>query len=184
MDAVLDRVAAIAKRFRSEVVSDQHIPGVVLDELRNRDVPHVRIAPWTAASRTEAFQALRARIATERIELTADEQLVAELLRVRTRFRAGSSLVEVPRVGDSHGDLAVALAAGVHALDRHGVGGHATWSVPTGQIRVRRFLRDDEPALLYPHAEAVGGYANDRLAAMRLRAGVPLTTRLTPEMRE
>lgn len=121
VDAVLDRVAAIAKRFGAQVVSDQHVPGVVLDELRKRGVARVRIVPWTAATRTEAFQALRARVATERIDLVQDEQLVAELLRVRNRFRAGSSLVEVPRVGDSHGDLVMALAAGVFALDRHGV---------------------------------------------------------------
>ena len=39
---------------------------------------------------------------------------------MRTRFRAGSASVEIPRVGDSHGDLAVALAAGVLELDRYG----------------------------------------------------------------
>jgi hypothetical protein len=80
----------------------------------------VKIVPWTSTTRSEAFQALRARVATERIELVNDEQLVAELLRVRTRFRAGASVVEIGRVGDSHGDLGLALAAAVLALDRRG----------------------------------------------------------------
>jgi hypothetical protein len=119
VDSVLDRVAATAKRFRAAVVSDQHVPGVVVDELHKRGVHGVRIVPWTATSRTDAFQALRARVATERIELVQNEQLLAELRRVRTRFRAGSSIVEVPRIGDSHGDLAMALSLAVATLDRH-----------------------------------------------------------------
>lgn len=186
VDSVLDHVAEIALRFGAEVVSDQHVPGVVLDELRKRGVSHVRIVPWTATTRTEAFQTLRARIATERIELTADEQTIAELLRIRTRFRSGSSQVEVPRVGDSHGDRAIALAAAVHALDRHGVGGFMTFHAPTGgRIRTRRFLREeDDLALPFPQAEARGEHATERLAAMRKRAGVPQTTRLEPGLRE
>ena len=95
VDSVLDRVAAIARRFRATVISDQHLPGVVSDELRKRGVTSVRIVPWTAPLRSEAFQALRARVATERIEIANDDQLVAELLRVRTKFRAGASVVEI-----------------------------------------------------------------------------------------
>ena len=67
VDTVLDGVASIARRFRATVVSDQHIPGVVVDELRKRDVYGVRIVPWTPTTKTEAFQALRARVATSRI---------------------------------------------------------------------------------------------------------------------
>jgi hypothetical protein len=121
VDAVLDRVAGVVRRFGAAVVSDQHVPGVVVDELAKRGVRGVRIRPWTSASRTEAMQTLRARIGTERIELAKDEQLVAELCRVVSRFRGGAPVVEVPRVGDSHGDLALALAAGVFELDRFGV---------------------------------------------------------------
>lgn len=124
VDSVLDSVAAIAKRFRATVVSDQHVPGVILNELRKRGVVSVRIRPWTGPGRTDAFQAVRARVATGRIELTADEDLVAELRRARNRFRGGgSSAVEIGRVGGSHGDLALALVAAVAELDRHGVGG-------------------------------------------------------------
>jgi hypothetical protein len=69
-----------------------------------------------------AFQALRARIATERIELPNDEQLLAELVRLRTRFRVGAATVDVGRSGSSHGDLAIARAAGVYQLDASGMG--------------------------------------------------------------
>jgi hypothetical protein len=117
VDSVLDAVAVIAKRFHAGVVSDQHVPGVVVDELNKRGVPRVKIVPWSPTSKSEAFQSLRARIATERIEITSDEQLLSELRRVRTRYRSGSSVVEIARVGDSHGDLCLALAAGVALLD-------------------------------------------------------------------
>ena len=59
---------------------------------------------------------------------------------------------------------------------------HATMSVPTGQIRMRRFLREADDVAV-PFAVARGEYAKERLVAMRHRAGVPLTTKLEPEIR-
>ena len=149
IDSTLDRVASIAKRFGATVISDQHLPGVVSDELRRRGVPRVKIVPWTASTRSEAFQALRARIATERVSIPDDEQLVAELLRVRTKFRAGASVVEIGRVGDSHGDLAVALAAGVRALDSRGAGSplHTASAHRFGQARRNLSAADAERLL-------------------------------------
>jgi hypothetical protein len=113
MHRVLDEVAELATRYRADVVSDQHLPGTVQEELTKRGVRVVQIAAWTAASRSEAFRELRSRIYTGRIGLYEEPTLTAELLRLRTRFRAGSAVVEVPRVGDSHGDMAVALALAV-----------------------------------------------------------------------
>jgi len=127
VDSVLDGVAAIAKRFRALVVSDQHVPGVVVDELRQRGVMHVRVNPWTPQTKTEAFQALRARVSTSRISLANDDQLAGELARVRTRYRSGFAAVEVSRAGGGHSDLAVALAAGVLELDRYGVVTPTNW---------------------------------------------------------
>jgi hypothetical protein len=131
VDAVLDRVAEIAKRFRARVVSDQHIPDVIKEELQGRGLRRPEILAWSASNRGEAFQALRARVATERIELVSNEQLLSELSRVRNRFRSGSSNVEIPRAGDSHGDLALALAAGVYVLDRRGSGRGASLLDPS-----------------------------------------------------
>jgi len=65
---------------------------------------------------------VRARILRKRIELPNDPQLVAELSRLRTKYRAGPATVEIPRSGDSHCDVAVALMAAVIELDRHGIG--------------------------------------------------------------
>jgi phage terminase large subunit-like protein len=124
-DEILDAVVAVLRRFELRtVMSDQHQPGVVTHELAKRGI-HVNVRPWTASSRNEALQALRARIHSGRIELYDPRgvPLMAELLRLRTRTRAGSSSVEVPRVGDSHGDVALALAAAVFAHDRAGVAG-------------------------------------------------------------
>jgi phage terminase large subunit-like protein len=118
--SVLDEVAAVCARFNvMHVVSDQHLPGTVTAELSKRGLSTL-IRAWTSSSKTEAFQALRARIYTQRIELPNDPQLIAELGRLRTKLRAGSSAVETPVVGDSHCDLAIALAAGVARLDRGG----------------------------------------------------------------
>ena len=69
--------------------------------------------------------------------------LIAELQRLRSRYRAGSSQVEVPRVGDSHGDVALALAAACWEHDRHGFStGPAHIAVPTGRI-----VTPDRPSL-------------------------------------
>jgi hypothetical protein len=123
VDTVLDQVAALAERYDARVISDQHMGQLITDELRKRGVPHVRTEAWTATSKTEAYKGLRARIATRRIELPADSQLLVELGRVRSQYRAGSAAVVIPRTGDSHGDLGEALALGVAALDQYGSGG-------------------------------------------------------------
>jgi len=153
LDRVLDQVAAVALRYRAGCISDQHLPGVVTDELRKRGVPRVSIRAWTSTSRAEAFQSLRARVVTERISLPDHPDLLAELRRVRRRFRAASSsTVEVPRLGDSHGDLALALALGVHEIDRRGVG---TRRASTHSIG--RLLRDRPATTPRPATQASSG---------------------------
>jgi hypothetical protein len=137
-DEILDAVAAVLGRFGlHRVISDQHAPGVVTHELGKRGVS-VKVAAWTATSRTEALQALRARIYGRRIELYDPGPavpLLAEAGRLRTRYRAGSSQVEVPRVSDSHGDCVLAVAAAVYEHDRHG-SVRSTFSVPQGRVPV------------------------------------------------
>jgi hypothetical protein len=122
IESVIADVAAVASRFRARVIVDQHLPGVVVNEFAKHGV-HATVRAWTAESRTQAAQAVRARIYTQRIELPDDPQLIAELSRLRTKYRAGSATVEIPKVGDSHCDVAVALLAAVGEHDRHGVGG-------------------------------------------------------------
>lgn len=121
IEEVIANVATVAATFQARVVVDQHLPGTVVHELAKHGV-HAAVRPWTPESRTQAAQAVRARILTERIELPNAPQLVAELSRLRTRYRGGSAMVELPRAGDSHCDQAVALMAAVAELDRYGVG--------------------------------------------------------------
>jgi len=139
-DEILDAVAQVLARFGlRNVVSDQHAPGVVTHELAKRGI-NVRVSAWTASSRTEALQALRARVYSRRIELYDPRgvPLLTELQRLRTRYRAGASTVEVPRVGDSHGDVALAVAAAVYEFDRFGAGlpGRVSLSRPGRGVRI------------------------------------------------
>jgi Terminase large subunit, T4likevirus-type, N-terminal len=122
MTHVLDRVADVALRFGARVVTDQHLPATVVDELRARGVRSVDVAAWSAQSRTDAFSALRSRVymGPARIGLYNDGVLLAELQRLRSRYRSGSATVEVPRTSLSHCDEAVALASAVYEHDRDG----------------------------------------------------------------
>jgi len=149
-DDILDGVATVLERYGvRECVTDQHAPGLVVDQLAKRGV-YVRVEAWTAGSRTEILQALRARVYARTLELydPGGVPLLAELQRLRTRYRAGSSSVEVPRVGDSHGDVALALAAAVWEHDRRGFpsGRDANWrrDEESGEFLIEDGLRYDD----------------------------------------
>lgn len=114
-DEVLAEVAEVCRRFRARVVTDQFAAPQVVARLRELGLS-VTAIPMTASSKTAAFQELRARLNMGELELYPDQQLLAELGRLRTKYAAGSSSVVNPRVGGSHGDLAQALAIAVFAL--------------------------------------------------------------------
>jgi Terminase large subunit, T4likevirus-type, N-terminal len=144
IDYVLDELAAIVKCYPgARVVSDAHLPGEVEAGLAARNVGGVR---FKSPDQTEVFQELRARIHTGRITLVPDEQLLSELKRLRTRYRAGSSVVETPRVGDSHCDMAKALGAAVFEF-----AGHA----PMSAEYARKY--DDLYFSRGPESRAIGG---------------------------
>jgi hypothetical protein len=120
--SILDAIADEIRPFMPcRIFSDQHDPGGVVHGLGERGL-HVAVKAWTAAEKTQSFQALRARVNRGAIELLDIEQLTTELLRVQTQYKAGSAGVITPRIGDSHSDLAIALAAAVWELDRYGDG--------------------------------------------------------------
>lgn len=121
-DAVLDEVAEVCLAYGAHVVTDQFRAVGVVDYLRRRGVS-IRAEPMTAASKTNAFQALRAQLGLGGLELYDEPQLLAELRRLRTRYAAGRAAVENPRVGGSHGDMAQALALAVWEASRVGHGG-------------------------------------------------------------
>jgi hypothetical protein len=126
---VLDAVANLANYYKAHVVTDQHLPGVVVAGLAERGVS-ATVRGWTPANKTEAFKALRARVYGRKLELYDEPQLIAELSRLRVNYKPGSAEVVNPRSGDSHGDLAVALALAVAELD-HGGGG---WAFPKADL--------------------------------------------------
>jgi len=121
-DRVLDGVAALSAAYgNAPVLTDQHLPAVVIEGLKQRGVFKVEVRAWTPQTQTDAFRALRARVYSGRITLPADDQLVSELLRLRSKLRSGQSQVEIPRSGGDHCDSAVALAAAVMELDARGI---------------------------------------------------------------
>ena len=130
-NVVLDGVAALSKLYgNAPVVTDQHLPALVKAGLRERGVDQVIVTAWTGKLLTEAFQAVRARVIAQTIELPRNETLLSELTKVRTRMRSGSSVVEVPRTVSSHMDCALALAAAVLRLETRGVSRPARVSSP------------------------------------------------------
>jgi hypothetical protein len=114
-DDVLEQVAEVCRRYRARCVTDQHLAAEVADKLRRFGLS-VTSVPMTMTSKTAAYQELRARLNMGELELYPDQQLLAELGRLRTRYTAGSSSVVNPRVGGSHGDLAQALALAVYEM--------------------------------------------------------------------
>jgi Terminase large subunit, T4likevirus-type, N-terminal len=111
-DTVLTDVAGVCREYRAEVLTDQYAAPAIVDALRRHGLA-VRTVPMTAASKTEVFLELRARLASHALELYEEPALLSELRRLRSKFSAGSSAVVNPRVGGSHGDLAQALALAV-----------------------------------------------------------------------
>jgi phage terminase large subunit-like protein len=114
-DEVLAEVAEVCKRYGARVVTDQYAAPQVVARLRELGLS-VQAIPMTASSKTASFQELRARLNMGELELYREQQLLAELGRLRTKYAAGSSSVVNPRVGGSHGDLAQALALAVYAM--------------------------------------------------------------------
>jgi hypothetical protein len=111
-DAVLAEVAEVCRRYGATAVTDQFRAAGVADRLRRLGVP-VRVEPMTEASKSAAYSELRARLNAEELELYEEPTLLAELRRLRTRYLAGRAAVVNPRSGDSHGDVAQALALAV-----------------------------------------------------------------------
>jgi phage terminase large subunit-like protein len=126
-DETLAEMIAELKRYRVEhVYTDQFAAAAVLDKLRRAGIPATSIA-MSATSKTAAYSELRAKLYAHELELYDNDDLLAELRRLRSRFSAGSASVVNPRVGGSHGDQAQALAMAVYGLAddgyAHGDGG-------------------------------------------------------------
>lgn len=137
-DQRLDEVIEVCRRFNARVVTDQFCAPAVKDRLERAGLS-VTVESMTAASKTDAFVELRARLASSELELYQEPQMLDELRRLRTRQAAGRAAVLNPRVGDSHGDMAQALALGVW--------GQRDWSVSARPLRTRVY-RQQAPDLV------------------------------------
>jgi hypothetical protein len=134
--ATLDAVAAACKRFGvSRTLTDQYSADLTIEALRERGV-FVKKLTMGADSKTAAYMELRARLQMRTLELYPDKQLLTELRRLRTKFSAGSSRVENPRIGGSHGDRAQALAMAIQAAGRNP--SKSTWKPREGYMPENR----------------------------------------------
>ncbi len=109
----VDTAAALAKEYGASVVTDQFSQAAVVERLRHHHALQVKVLPMTAQSKTEIFQDLRRALQTGTLVLPDHPALIAELRRLRTKYTAGAAGVVNPRVGNSHGDMAQALALAV-----------------------------------------------------------------------
>lgn len=153
-DSILGEVAEICRYYRASAITDQYSAPAVVARLREFGVS-VRTEPMTASSKSLAYGELRQRLSDDQLELYRQPELLAELRRLRAQFKAGHASVVNPRAGDSHGDVAQALALGVWAKRSwRTVGGGSTavargdiadFAPPPGSTRAER--RSQHPGL-------------------------------------
>ena len=123
-DSVLDQVAEICHRYgATRVVVDQFCSAPVCQRLAAKGLA-AREVTMTATSKTAIYSTLKAKLYAGELELYRHEPLLAELSRIEAHYTAGSASIRIPRVGRSHGDLAQALALGVHELRHRPPRGH------------------------------------------------------------
>jgi len=128
-DARLAEVVEVCRFYGvTRGVCDQFMAPAIVDYFGHRGI-YVDPIPMTAASKTLSYQELRERLNLGQLELYDHPDLLAQLRRLRTRYRAGAAAVVNPRVGGSHGDLAQALAIAVFAMRGSG---NAALSVSSG----------------------------------------------------
>lgn len=94
--------------------TDQHMAQQTIGWLSRNGI-HCRLLTMTASSKSAIFSELRASLYAKRLAVPAEPDLLGELRRLRSHYSAGSASVRTPRVGNSHCDIAQALAMAVYA---------------------------------------------------------------------
>ncbi len=114
-DELLAEVAKVCWRFRCRtVVTDQHKAREIRARMASYGID-VHDVAFSGDSRREVFAALRLAIDDGAIGLPNDPDLLKELRAMRVRYTGRGQVVDLPHVGRSHCDQAVALALGVFA---------------------------------------------------------------------
>lgn len=112
-DELLDEVAKLCRRFRTQtVVTDVHKAKEIRARMASYGIEVVEV-PFGSENRREVFAAVRLRIADGAIGLPSDPGLLRELRALRVRYTSRGQVVDLPHVGRSHCDRAVALSLGV-----------------------------------------------------------------------
>jgi phage terminase large subunit-like protein len=114
-DEILRRVVEVCRAFATRrVVTDSHKARAIQARLREHGITVVE-TPFTGDSRRQVFASLRLKLDAGELELPNDPQLLLELRALRVRYTSSGQTVEIPRVGRSHCDRAVALSLCVAA---------------------------------------------------------------------
>jgi len=114
-DSTLAAVWDLIEPYRpSRVVTDQHQSSAI-ESYFGRQGIRVETTHLSGPTQTAAFVTLRSRLADGSLRLWRDPALIEDLRRVRAR---DSESIFLPRYGNSHCDLASALALGVTVLSQ------------------------------------------------------------------
>ena len=144
------------------IVSDQHQADAIRSYF-GREGRHVKIVGLTGPLQTSMFVETRARLMDGSLRLWKFQPLIEELRRVRAGKTTES--IVLPRFGDSHCDVASALALGVHEL-RHVTDmpeGHAIRGNRCGPLHDDRLPEPDR------HRDAIGPLARRPLSMKDMR---------------
>ena len=135
-DELLDRVAQVCAEYHvSSVATDIFKAREIRSRLGERGISVVDV-PFSGDGRRQVFASLRLVLDEQRISLPREPQLLSELRALRVKYTSLGQSVEVPRLGGSHCDRAVALALAIAA--REGPGSEPVYGEHTQAPRGRR----------------------------------------------
>jgi hypothetical protein len=128
-DEIIRRLVGVCREYNAgSVASDSHQVRAIRSRLQEHGIRVVEI-PFTGDGRRQVFSGLRLKLDAGEIELPRHNDLLQELRALRVRYTSSGQVVDIPRVGRSHCDRAVALALAVAAHEHSRA--HAAVAVPT-----------------------------------------------------
>lgn len=118
-EEVLREIASLCGQYGLQRVHGDQYSGAALQALGRRHGLDLRLEPWTAQTKIDAFQTLATLVQTQSIELPRDQQLRSDVLSVkRTVTTSGQMTITLGSHAGRHGDYAPALARACHLAAR------------------------------------------------------------------
>lgn len=112
--AVFQEAAALLKPYGlSHVYSDQFAEDALRELARPHGLYLIVDAPWTAATKADAYDGLRALMQEGRLEIPNDSVVKNDLLGIRIRLTRTGTSYELASQGSRHSDYAPAIAMAV-----------------------------------------------------------------------